>query len=100
MTQSNRCHDDLLGDYKFHTGSIDPHKYVPERVDNVRQLRDSTDLVCLIKWKDMDEFEYVPAEWANEKCPMEVIKFYESRIYWADPKGLIKMKNSAITPGS
>lgn len=38
--------------------------------------------MLLIKWKDTDEEEWVPASDAKVKCPDLVIEFYEAKIDW------------------
>jgi len=39
-------------------------------------------LMFLIKWKNEEETELVPAQDANTKVPQLVIKFYESQLTW------------------
>lgn len=53
---------------------------VPECIIGATDI--TGELVFLVKYEDLDEYNLVPSSIANRKFPQVVIKFYESHYIW------------------
>lgn len=56
--------------------------YIPEAICGV--INTVEGLLIVIKWKDLDVVELVPAEEAHNNCPDLLLNYYNERIEWKD----------------
>lgn len=82
------------GIFKISVDNVNDEKATEDKEDNYLNITDkaaekiigvteSVDgLMFLVKWKGIEEANFVPAKKANIMCPQIVIEFYEKQLTW------------------
>jgi hypothetical protein len=89
VTEESALKKKKIADYQDVSKETQPRGF--ERGLIAEKILGATDskgeLMFLMKWKNSDEADLVPARIANVKCPQVVIRFYEERLMWHNTTG-------------
>lgn len=64
-------------------GEITNESIVQEVLDIIRKGPDG-DIVCLVKYKDINRVKWIPFKICQNTEPQKVIKYFESRLDWTN----------------